>query len=57
MACGFEVLAHDFGEDSGGGPDSDSGHRGQDRVKSDAPRVWWRLGYLEPAPIETCSVA
>lgn len=32
MVCGFEVLADGFGEDSGGGPDSDSGHRGQDLV-------------------------
>ncbi len=37
--CG-EVLADDFGDDAGGGPDADAGHRGQDlgkRVILDQP--------------------
>ena len=33
MAGGGEVLADDFGEDPGCGPDADAGHRGQDLVK------------------------
>ena len=24
-----------------------------DKEKLESPRVWWRLGYLEPAPVGT----